>query len=121
MRRLNLYIMIMAIYVLFFIVADVIIPIFLPKFSGDLYFMPFFFFIPFFLFGRRSNRSSGNRANPDSADSDSKNDDATQYNYENYDEYGIIKRKSNTRIFYLIGASLIAIAIIILVLKLPSL
>ncbi len=119
MSRLNLYITIMAIYLLFFVVADIIIPIFLPKFSGDLYFMPFFFFFPFFFYGRRSNRSSVNRSNPEP--DDSRNDDATQYNYEDYDEYGIMKRKISTRIFYLIGIALIAIAILILILKFPSL
>ncbi|MGC8609388.1 MAG: hypothetical protein ACP5UV_05920 [Thermoplasmata archaeon] len=113
----------MAMYLAIFVAIDILIPTFLPKYTNDVDFIPFFFFFPFFMFGRRSWHTSDRNGNPSPADDDKKGSEENQsaYNYEDYDEYGIIKRRNDTRILYLIGAVLIAIAVIIIIFKMPLL
>ena len=115
MARRNLRLIIYAAYIAIFITLDFLIPYFLPKYAGDTDFIPFFFFIPFFWLGGRRSRSSGNRnyGNPQ-PDTDTSGNPSNSLNYASgheYDEFGIPRRRYNTRLYYIIGAAVIVTAI----------
>jgi hypothetical protein len=117
MARRNLRLIIFAVYIAIFITLDFLIPYFLPRYAGDTDFIPFFFFIPFFWIGGRRSRSSGNgnygNPQPDTDTSGNKPDYQNYASGYEYDEFGIPKRRNNTRLYYIIGAIVIVVAIAI--------
>lgn len=117
MTRRNIRWMIWAVYIAIFVTMDLLIPLLLPKYAGDTDFIPFFFFFPFFWIGGRRSRSNGNRSNgapqPDNSTSGMRSESGNYSSGYQYDEYGIPRRRSNTRLYYIIGAIVIVVAIAI--------
>lgn len=116
MQRRHIMWIIWAIYIVIFISMDFLIPVLLPRYANDTDFLPFFFFFPFFwIGGRRSRSSNGGQRNPQPADDTSIPNDTEYTTTESYsyDEFGIPKRRSNSRIYYLIGAAIIIVGVAI--------
>lgn len=104
---------IFAIYISFFLVSYILLPIFLPGLHIFQNYFPLFFFFPFFLgrrsFGGRRSRAIQNNGNNSGESGDQLNN--TQYdtaswerrNAQMYDEFGIPKKSGFSGFWLYIG------------------
>lgn len=119
-RRIGLGGMILIIYAALFVMVYVVVPVFLPQLHVYGGYFPLFFFFPF-IFGRRGVR----RRNTNTTTSQSNSDDQSfmntkdtadweRRNAQMYDEFGIPKRSTSSRLLYFVALAIILSAALIL-------
>lgn len=101
-------------YLGFWVLMILIIPRFLPQYSGYGFFLPFFLFFPFF---RRRGR--GNRPRPVDAPTPNgagESRDSNDFNFENMlsEEYQRPRYQFRNYTFYVIGIAIIVVGIILI-------
>ncbi|BAB60013.1 TVG0890000 [Thermoplasma volcanium GSS1] len=104
-------------YIVLIVLVDFLFPIFLPAYAGAFSYFPLIFFFPFFMFGRRYRGRQAPAPAEDESSDEKKDDYDYAYQYENYDEFGIRKRRRDSIIFYALGAAILIAAIAVVLLK----
>ncbi|CAC11890.1 hypothetical membrane protein [Thermoplasma acidophilum] len=116
MARRNPIVFIIILYVAFFLVMDFLLPVFLPRYGYYFSYFPIFFFFPFFWFGRRNYGRPRPTADQDNT-SDKDQGEDYEYVNENVDEFGMPIHRRDSTIFYILGAIVIIVAIVVLFMR----
>ncbi|KAA8922187.1 hypothetical protein [Thermoplasma sp.] len=114
MVRRNPIVYMIILYVLFFLVMDFLLPVFLPRYGYYFSYFPIFFFFPFFWYGRRNYNRSKPAPAQDADNEGQEHSDDYEYITENVDEFGMPIHRRDSTIFYILGAIVIIVAVIVL-------